>query len=694
MKKKKPIILDVTIRDGSYVNNFQFTVEDVRKIISGLEEAGIDLIEVGHGVGLGAAEAGYGLAAATDEEYLSIASETAQKAKLVTMILPGIGDIRLMELAAKYGMYLIRIAPNVTEVDSARPYVEEAKKLGLKTSINLLKTYLVSTQEMVDIAKKAEDFGADIIYLVDSAGGMTPEDTKERVKALVSALSIPVGFHGHNNISLAQANAITAVRAGATYIDTSLCGMGRSGGNVQTEVFAGFLLQERYPLNIDLLKLLEVADKIVKPLMPYQQGIDAEDFLYGYAQLHSSFEKLIKRFSKKYNLDPHKLILELGKSKIVTPVENEVHNVVKEFIKKEKAYYSYKPRTWIAREAERQAFEIIARAGQNKKTAFIITSFPSPQDATGIAKFSPIRECTSVVYGNVQIARIEDAEEVVMAIDGLVEAIIVDSEVKLDTLSDLVDTVKNMCKRSNFFTYKDIDVWAEAIEALISNLFPSLLYKTVLILGNGSLSYKLSIRLAEHGAYVYLNLKNREVIDGLNLLAVNKRKEIVSIQNIWSICNTVDVLIGCDIITHCIDKKLVQRLKREAVIIDAGRGTLTPDAISIAKKKGIEVFGFDMRLGFAGLISRLLETDEFLKKTRGELIIDGIKIVAGGVLGKKGDVVVDSISNPTVVIGIADGTGKILSDDSKYQNKIQKVKEKLFLLKGGCPPDCVNCGSH
>jgi len=679
MKKRNPRILDVTIRDGSYVNNFQFTVEDVRRIINGLEEAGIDLIEVGHGVGLGAAEAGYGLAAATDEEYLSIASETARKARLVTMILPGIGDIKLMELAAKYGIYLIRIAPNVTEVNSAKPYVEEAKKLGLKTSINLLKTYLVSTQEMIDIAKRAEDFGADIVYLVDSAGGMTPEDTRERIRALVNALHIPVGFHGHNNISLAQINAITAVRAGAVYIDTSLCGMGRSGGNVQTEVFAGFLLQERYSLRIDLLKLLEVANKIVKPLMPYQQGINAEDFLYGYAQLHSSFEKLIKKFSKKYNVDPYKLILELGKSRIVTPEEDNVHTIVKEFIKREKkVYHPFKPQTWIEKEAERQAFEIIARAGENKKKAFVITSFPSPQNITDIAKFSPIRECASVVYGNVQIAKIKDAKEVVMAIDGLVDAIIVDSEVKLDTLTSLVDTVKNMCKKSKFFTYKDIDVWAEAIEAMISILFPSLLHKTVLILGGGGLSYKLSIRLAEHGAQVYLNEKNKKIIDGLNLLAVNKREEILSIEDIYSICNTVDILIGCDITTPCIDKRLIQSLKRGAIIIDAGRGTLTQKAISAAKKRGIRVFGFDMRVGFAGLISRLIETDEFFKKTRGELIIDGIRIVAGGVLGNKGDVVVDSISNPTAVIGIADGTGKILLDDSKYQDRIQKVKERLF----------------
>lgn len=672
-------ILDVTIRDGSYVNNFQFTIDDVRNIINGLEEAGIELIEVGHGVGLGASEAGYGLAAATDEEYLRIASETARKAKLVTMILPGIGDIRLIELAAKYGIYLLRIAPNVTEAEKAKPYVEEARRLGLKTSVNLLKTYLVSTQEMVDIAKRVEDFGADIIYLVDSAGGMIPEETTERVSALIKALKIPVGFHGHNNISLAQANAVSAVRSGATYIDTSLCGMGRSGGNVQTEVFAGFLIKEGYPIKLNLIKLLEVAEKYVKPLMPYQQGIDQKDFLYGYAQLHSSFEKLILKFSKLYDIDPYTLILVLGESKLVTPVEDRVHEVIKDYIKKNKSsYYGFIFKTEAANIAQEQVFEIIRRAGCTKKTAFIITSFPIFPSDGQMFRFSPIRESSTVVYGNVQVANIDVSEDIAKAVDGLVDAVIVDSEIKIDALKYLVTTIYEVCKKSKVFTYKDIDVWAESVESLVSALLPSLYNKRVFLVGDGALLYKLSVRFSEQGAFVYVNINNKEKIKALNLLSISKRKEIEVCSDIYNDCDKIDLLIGCDINSSCIDERLMKSIGTDTIVIDAARGTISSGALAIAKKRGINIYGFDMRLGFAGLITRLIEADEFLNKIRGERIVEGIRIVAGGVIGEKGDIVVDSISNPTAIIGVADGTGKILHNDSEFRHKLKKIKELLF----------------
>jgi 4-hydroxy-2-oxovalerate aldolase len=667
-------LLDVTIRDGSYLNNFQFTVDDVRRIITGLEDAGIELIEVGHGVGLGASEAGYGFAAASDEDYLRIAAETVSKAKLATMILPGVGDIRLIELAAKYGVHLLRIAPNVTEVEKAEPYVREARKLGLMTSVNLLKTYLVSVQEMVDIARKAEDFGADVLYLVDSAGGMTVEDTTERVRGLVGALKVPVGFHGHNNISLAQANAIAAAREGAAYIDTSLCGMGRSGGNVQTEVFAGFLLREGYQLNVDLMKLLVVADKVVKPLMPYQQGIGAEEFIYGHAQLHSSFEKLVNKFSDRYGLSRYRLISCLGRSRLVTPVEEVAHEIVKDFIRSEKKeYYPYRPGTSVASEAEKQAFEIIARAGQTRKTAFIITSFPTAQNNGG-AKFSPVREGAAVVYGNVQTGKIEDAEEVVRAVDGLVDAVIVDSEIKIPGLSGLADRVHSLCRRSLFFTYKDIDVWAESVESLVSAICPLLTDKRILIIGTGDLFSKLVVRLAEDGAMVFIQSQGADISAALIVTAINKRQNIVSVEDISGIVCSVDMVIGCDLMSSCIDENIIRSIKNGAVVIDAGRGTLTEKAVMAAKERDITVYGFDMRPGFAGLITRLFETTAFLEKVRGESVVDGIRIVAGGVIGGRGDIIVDSISNPSSVIGIADGKGKILADGS-FQEKIQRVKK-------------------
>jgi 4-hydroxy-2-oxovalerate aldolase len=326
-------ILEVTIRDGSYVNNFQFTTSDVISIATALEDAGIDLIEVGHGLGLGASPK-YGIAAATDEEYLSAVQKFVKKAKYGVMILPGIGELKHLELAAKYGVYFVRVAPDITEVEKAKPYVKEAKKLGMKVSVNMLKSYILPPKEVLKQAEKVEKMGADIVYLVDSAGGMFPEDLVKLLNLLRKNISLEIGFHGHNNLSLALINALKLIEAGIDYVDTSLHGMGRSAGNVQTEQLVWVLEKKGYKTNIDLYKIMDAATKIIKPLMPEQQGVDEIDILYGYAEFHSSFEKYVRKIKDEYNLDFRDLVIAIGKKKIVRPTEEIVREIAEEIVEK------------------------------------------------------------------------------------------------------------------------------------------------------------------------------------------------------------------------------------------------------------------------------------------------------------------------------------------------------------------------
>lgn len=326
-------ILEVTIRDGSYVNNFQFTTSDVISIARALEDAGIEIIEVGHGLGLGASPK-YGLAAATDEEYLSAVNKFIKKAKIAVMILPGIGELKHLELAAKYGVYLVRVAPNITEVEKAKNYVKEAKKLGMKVSVNMLKSYLLPPKDVLKQAKKVEKMGADIVYLVDSAGGMFPEDLVKLLKILKKNLSIKIGFHGHNNLSLALINTLRLIEEGIDYVDTSLHGMGRSAGNVQTEQLVWVLEKKGYKTGIDLYKIMDAASKVLKPLMPEPQGIDEIDIIYGYAEFHSSFEKLVMKIKEEYNLDWRDLVIAIGKRKIDVPTEEIVRKIAEEIAEK------------------------------------------------------------------------------------------------------------------------------------------------------------------------------------------------------------------------------------------------------------------------------------------------------------------------------------------------------------------------
>src|SRR5207249_2088921 len=111
-------------------------------------------------------------------------------------------------------------------------------------------------------------YGADIVCVVDSAGGMMPEDVHAYIQAMRSTIDVPVGFHGHDNLSLGIANVLAAIDAGATYVDSTLRGMGRGGGNAQTEVLVTVLKKRGIDLGVDINRLMDLSDRIIRPLMP------------------------------------------------------------------------------------------------------------------------------------------------------------------------------------------------------------------------------------------------------------------------------------------------------------------------------------------------------------------------------------------------------------------------------------------
>ena len=221
-------ILECTIRDGSYLIDYQFTAEDTYIICTGLERAGFKFIEIGHGTGLRSSLAGKGVAAASDEEYLEAARTalSGSLAKFGMFFIPVIGRMEDLDMAARHGMGFVRIGTNVTEIDQARQYIEKAKSLEMLVSSNLMKSYAVTIDEFVKLAKKADEFGVDIITVVDSAGGMFPEEVREYVLRLKDVTDKTIGYHGHNNLQLAVANTLEAIRCGATIVDSSLQGLG------------------------------------------------------------------------------------------------------------------------------------------------------------------------------------------------------------------------------------------------------------------------------------------------------------------------------------------------------------------------------------------------------------------------------------------------------------------------------------
>jgi 4-hydroxy-2-oxovalerate aldolase len=305
---EKISILETTLRDGSYAINFSFTSADTSIICKELEDAGFDLIEIGHGVGLHASQSGKDAAAETDEAYLRAAADVLTRAKFGMFCIPGIARLDDIDMAAEYGMRFIRIGTNVTEMETAEKFIARAKKHGMFVSANFMESYAMEPAKFADKAKLTQKFGSDVLCIVDSSGGMLASDVETYFRAVQNVCDIPLAFHGHNNLGLAVANTLRAVELGAVIVDSSLQGMGRSAGNAPTEILVVVLKRIGVDLGIEPLKVMDIGAKYIRPLIR-RRGLGSLDIVAGYSQFHSSYMSIIRLYSSKYRIDPRKLIM-------------------------------------------------------------------------------------------------------------------------------------------------------------------------------------------------------------------------------------------------------------------------------------------------------------------------------------------------------------------------------------------------
>ena len=327
-------ILDCTLRDGSYEINFQFTAEDTAIIGSSLASCGVEYIEVGHGVGLGASEAGYGVAAETDLSYMKAASENFGSSDWGMFCIPGIASLEHLDMAADCGMKFVRIGANVEEYQSMEMFIDRAKKHGMFVCSNFMKSYTVGHDKFASIAANVAEFGSDVIYLVDSAGGMLAEDVAAYITEIKNKnTAVRVGFHGHNNLGMAVSNSIVAYEAGAEFLDVSLQGLGRSAGNAAFEQLLCVLLRKGVKLGIDPIKLFDIAEKYIYPLVK-NKGVDGIDTISGLALFHSSYLPVIEKYSTKYRVDPRSLIMKVCEQDQVNAPEELVERLADDLAKK------------------------------------------------------------------------------------------------------------------------------------------------------------------------------------------------------------------------------------------------------------------------------------------------------------------------------------------------------------------------
>ena len=323
-------LTDSTLRDGSHAVRHQFTTEQVAAVVSRLDAAGVPVIEVSHGDGLGGSSFNYGFSGTNEMDLLEVAVANRTDSRIAILMLPGIGIREDLRRARAIGADIARIATHCTEADISQQHIELATELGMETVGFLMMSHMIEPEALLEQAKKMESYGADCVYVVDSAGAMTIDDARKRVAMLKSNLSCQVGIHAHNNLSLAVANSMAALEEGVDQIDGCTTGLGAGAGNCPTEVLVAAMKRSGVDIGVDPMALVDVAEEVVRPIRPEQGVIDRDGLVLGYAGVYGSFLLHAKRAAERYGVEAKDILLELGRRGIVGGQEDMIIDVAVE----------------------------------------------------------------------------------------------------------------------------------------------------------------------------------------------------------------------------------------------------------------------------------------------------------------------------------------------------------------------------
>jgi 4-hydroxy-2-oxovalerate aldolase len=685
-----PDIMEVTLRDGSYVIDFQFTAEDTSNLVSALEGAGFRWIEIGHGLGLNAQDKGQRRAAAADEEHLAAASQAAKHARWGMFFIPGIGRKEDIELAAQYGMSFIRIGTNVTESERARPFIELAKSKAMFTCFNAMKSYAITPQGFAQIAKQTQSWGADIVYIVDSAGTMLPEDVAAFIEAIQAECDVAIGFHGHDNLSMGMANTLQAIESGAAIVDSSLRGMGRSAGNVITEALLAIMQRRDMMQEIDLKATMDISAGMIAPLVP-GRGLDTMAITAGLAGFHSSFTAKVKQYAQNYDIDVRDLIVRLCEQNRVSAPDDLLDDLSRD-IAHEKQNQRISIPAFQARSDEGETIildDLLKRLYSDAQkhrnyTALNIVLSQTLEEHYSVS--SHIHNTATHTIGSVTFSTEMQLVEILNQAESKVDIVLLDIDRRRIFGPQMAAlTAQDILKKTQLLVYSDSRLWSKAVRNQIVRLLKEQIQgANIVIAGDHRRSRLLALMLIDYGAAVTIVVRQQEEESDYTAATTvftqtdYPHDHYVDAEHAADVLDQAQVVVVWPSWGTWFGAEIASNLSNGTYVIDAGIGSIESDGLQVIHQKG----ALPIRVNIWPTLSgSLLGAHSGSQVEPHWTVINEVAVVSGGAIGERGAVIVDNADNPTQIIGLADGQGGLMKLTAEFAENIRRITEAINLQK-------------